>query len=78
MSRDDLVSINERIVTEVTGGHRAAPRRDPDRRLEPARCDVPRREERLGFPKERVIGQAGHPRHRAVPDVHRLGDRAPR
>ena len=28
-----------------------------------------------GWPKERVFGMAGHPRHRALLDVHRLGDR---
>ena len=48
MSRDDLVATNEKIVADVTAkvvGRLA--RRDPDRRLEPARRDVPRGEERL-------------------------------
>ena len=28
-----------------------------------------------GLPRERVLGMAGHPRHGAVLDLHRLGDR---
>ena len=28
-----------------------------------------------GWPKERVFGMAGHPRHRPLLDLHRLGDR---
>ena len=48
MSRDDLVTTNEKIVGSVTEQVVAAVAgRDPDRRLEPARRDVPRREERL-------------------------------
>ena len=48
MSRDDLVTTNEKIVGSVTEQVVAAsPGRDPDRRLEPARRDVPRGEERL-------------------------------
>ena len=50
MSRDDLVTTNEKIVADVTAKvDRRVARRDPDRRLEPARRDVPRREERLGL-----------------------------
>ena len=52
MSRDDLVQTNEKIVEGRDGeGRRLEPRRDPDRRLEPARRDVPRGEERLGLPE---------------------------
>ena len=49
MSRDDLVTTNERIVADVTAKVIAqSPDAVIDRRLEPARRDVPRREERLG------------------------------
>ena len=57
------------------GGRRAARPSDRDRRrLEPARRDVPRRQAVSGFPKERVVGHGGHPRHRALLRVHRVGD----
>ena len=60
MSRDDLVTTNERIVGSVTEqAARAVAGRDRHRPLEPARRHVPRREGRLGLPKERVFGQAG-------------------
>ena len=60
MSRDDLVTTNEKIVGSVTEQALAhSPDAIVDRPLEPARRDVPRREERLGLPKERVFGQAG-------------------
>ena len=48
MSRDDLVTTNEKIVGSVTEEVVAAvPDAVIDRRLEPARRDVPRREERV-------------------------------
>jgi malate dehydrogenase len=54
------VSTNEKIVGSVTEAAVAqSPGRDPDRRLEPARRDVPRAKSVSGFPKERVFGQAG-------------------
>ena len=60
MSRDDLVQTNEKIVKSVTEQVVArVAGRDHHHPLEPARRDVPRREERLGLPKERVFGQAG-------------------
>ena len=50
MSRDDLVSTNEKIVKDVTEKVIAqSPDAILDRGLESARRDVPRREERLGL-----------------------------
>ena len=56
-------------------GRRAVARRGPDRRLEPARRDVPRREERLGLAEGARVRHGGDPRHGALLDVHRVGDR---
>ena len=75
MSRDDLVTTNEKIVGSVTEQVVARePGRDPDRRLEPARRDVPRREERLRLAEGARLRDGGHPRHGALLDLHRLGD----
>ena len=76
MSRDDLVTTNEKIVGSVTEQVVAAlARRDPHRRLEPARRDVPRREERLGLAQGARLRHGRDPRHGALLDLHRLGDR---
>ena len=56
-------------------GDRAEPRRDPDHRLQPARRDVPRREERVEVAEAARLRDGGDPRHRALLDVHRLGHR---
>ena len=67
MSRDDLVTTNEKIVRHVTEKvDRPEPRRDPHRRLEPARRDVPRREERLRLAEGARLRHGRHPRHRAL------------
>ena len=55
-------------------GARALAGRDRHRPLEPARRDVPRREERLRPADGARVRAGGDPRHRALPDVHRLGD----
>ena len=76
MSRDDLVTTNERIVGSVTeqvvgalaGRH---PRSSSPTRS--TRCATSRRTSR-GFPKERVVRHGRDPRHRALLHVHRLGD----
>ena len=76
MSRDDLVTTNEKIVKDVTEKVIAqSARRDPDRRLEPARRDVPRREERLRVAEGARVRHGRDPRHRALLDLHRVGDR---
>ena len=75
MSRDDLVTTNEKIVADVTAKVVAA---SPDAVLivvsNPldAMCHVAQNVS--GWPRERVLGMAGHPRHRALLDLHRLGD----
>ena len=75
MSRDDLVTTNEKIVAlGDRAGRRAVPGRDHHRRLEPARRDVPRREGVSGLAEGARVRPGRHPRHRALRDVHRLGD----
>ena len=75
MSRDDLVSTNEKIVGSVA---EAAVAQSPDATLiivsNPldAMCHVAKNVS--GFPKERVFGQAGILDTARSPDVHRLGD----
>ncbi len=75
MSRDDLVTTNEKIVGSVTEQVVA---RSPDAILivvsNPldAMCHVAKNVS--GWPKERVFGHGRHPRHRALLDLHRLGD----
>jgi malate dehydrogenase len=73
MSRDDLVTTNESIVGSVT---REAVEHSPDAVLivvsNPLDA-MPRRDERPGFPKERVF-MAGI-LDTALQHVHRLGDR---
>ena len=61
MSRDDLLKTNDEIVGDVTDEVVAAlAERDPDRRLESARRDVPGRVQASpGFPQQRVLGMAG-------------------
>ena len=54
---------------------RPEPRLHHRRPLEPARRDVPRREERLGLPEGARLRPGRDPRHRALPHLHRLGDR---
>ena len=56
-------------------GDRAEPRRDPDRRVQPARRDVSRREERLGLAEAACVRDGRDPRHGALRDVHLLGNR---
>ena len=76
MSRDDLVTINEGIVGSVTREVvRVFARRDPDRRLEPARRHVPRGQERLRLAARAGLRDGRHPRHRALQRLHRHGDR---
>ncbi len=76
MSRDDLVTTNEKIVGSVTErGRGALARRDPDRRLEPARRDVPRRRRTSRLAQGARLRDGGDPRHGPLLDVHRLGDR---
>ena len=57
------------------GGGQALARRDPRRRLEPARRDVPRREGDVALQEASRRRHGGHPRHRALLDVHRAGAR---
>ena len=76
MSRDDLVTTNEKIVGSVTEEVvKASPDAIAHRRLEPARRDVPRGEERLRLAEGARLRHGGDPRHGALPRLHRLGDR---
>ena len=76
MSRDDLVTTNEKIVGSVTEQVVARePGRGDRRRLEPARRDVPRRAPRLRLPEAARLRHGRDPRHGALPHLHRVGDR---
>ena len=76
MSRDDLLAKNAGIVRAVVEQAAAAlAERDPDRRHQPARRDVPRRDARLGLPARARPRHGRRPRLRALPDVHRAGAR---
>ena len=56
-------------------GGRAVAGRDPRRRHQPPRRDVSCREARIGLPEGPRLRDGRHPRHGAVQDVHRVGDR---
>jgi hypothetical protein len=72
MSRDDLVTTNEAIVSSVT---KEAVKHSPDASSSSSRtpldamCHVAKAASR--FKKHRVVGMAGHPRHGTVLDLHR-------
>ena len=65
MSRDDLLAKNAGIVRAVVEqAAQALARRDPDRRHEPARRDVPRRAHGVGVPARAGPGHGRRARHR--------------
>ena len=76
MSRDDLVQTNEPIVGDVTEKVVA---QSPDAIIivvsNPldAMCHVAKNVS--GWPRERVLRHGRHPRHGALLDLHRVGDR---
>ncbi len=77
MSRDDLLAKNAGIVRAVVrAGGEALARRDPHRRHQPARRDVPRRPDGVGLPARARARHGRRARLGAVPDVHRPGARA--
>ena len=74
MSRDDLLAKNAGIVRAVVErGRRALAGRDPHRRDQPARCDVPRRDGGV-----RVPARAGHRAWPACSTVPASGRSSPR
>ena len=76
MSRDDLLAKNAGIVRAVVEQAAAAlARRDPHRRHEPARRDVPRRPRGVGLPARARARHGRRPRLRPLPHVHRRGAR---
>ena len=75
MSRDDLVTTNEAIVSAVTKEVvRAVARRDPGRRLEPARRDVPCRQGRVAA--SRSIASSAWPASSTRPASRRSSRRS--